>query len=111
VRKEGKYVLGRVKIRKRLEKQVIRKFKLRRVVVPYKHYQWDADTAVMTSFAKESDAFGYFVLLIDIFSRYVWTAAMRTRKGTEMQRTLRSVFDQGKIPIKLRTDKGTEFCN
>jgi hypothetical protein len=119
IRKEGKYVLGRAKIRKWLEKQetftlhrqIIRKFKRRKVVVPYQNYQWDADTAVMTTYAKENDGYAYFLLVIDIFSRFVWTVATKTRKGTEMETALNSVFEQGKIPLKLRTDKGTEFCN
>ena len=79
VRKEGKYVLGRAKIRKWLQKQetytlhqhVRRKFRRQRVIVPYIDYQWDADTAVMTSYAKDNDGFGFFLLVIDIFSRYV----------------------------------------
>ena len=57
VRREGKYVLSRSKIRKWLQKQetftlhrqINRKFKRTHVIVPEIGYQWDADTAVMTS--------------------------------------------------------------
>ncbi|KAK3083648.1 hypothetical protein FSP39_000775 [Pinctada imbricata] len=117
--KEGKYVLGKAKIRKLLQKQetftlhqhVRRKFKRHRVVVPYMDYQWNADTASMNIYAKENDGFGFFVLLVDIFSRYIWTVPLHTTKGTEMVEALESVFSLGRVPGKLRTDKGVEFKN
>ena len=119
VRKEGKYVLGRAKIRRWLQKQetytlhqrVLRKIKRQRVVVPYMDYQWDADTAVMTSYTKENDGFGYFLLVIDVFSRYVWTVPLRSTKGAEMAAALTSVLDKDRTPEKLRTDMGTEYKN
>ena len=60
VRQEGKYVLGRTKFRKWLEtqetfglhRQIIRMFRSRKVIAPFIDYLWDADTAVMKSFAK-----------------------------------------------------------
>ena len=119
VRKEGKYVLGKAKIRKWLQKQetytlhqhVRRKFKRQRVVVPYMDYQWDVDTASMINYTKENDGYGFFVLIIDIFSRYIWTVPLRTTKATEMVDALKSIFDRGRVPDKMRSDKGVEFKN
>lgn len=119
VRKEGKYVIGKAKIRKWLQKQetytlhqqVRRRFRRQRVIVPYMDYQWDADTASMTTYTKDNDGYGFFVLVIDIFSRFLWTVPLRTTKGSEMSNALKSVFDQGRIPDHLRTDKGVEFKN
>ena len=119
VRREGKYVLGRTKILKWLQKQetftlhqrIRRNFKRQRVIVLNIDYQWDADTASMTVYAKDNDGFGYFLLVVDIFSRYVWTVHLRSTKGVEMVEALKSVFRQGRIPDKLRTDRGVEFKN
>lgn len=119
VRKEGKYDIGKAKIRKWLQKQetytlhqqVRRRFRRQRVIVPYMDYQWDADTASMTTYTKDNDGYGFFVLVIDIFSRFLWTVPLRTTKGSEMSNALKSVFDQGRIPDHLRTDKGVEFKN
>jgi hypothetical protein len=63
VRQEGKYVLRKAKIRKWLEtqetfglhRQINKKFRRRKVIAPFIDYQWDADTAVMKSFAKDND--------------------------------------------------------
>jgi hypothetical protein len=78
VRKKGKYVLGKAKIRQWLEtqetfgfhRQIKRKFSRRKVIVPFIEYQWDADTAVMKSFTKDNDGYGYLLLAIDVFSHY-----------------------------------------
>lgn len=113
VRKEGSYVIGRPMIRKWLEKQepytphrqINRKYKKRKVIVPYMNYQWDA------RFAKSNDVYAHFLLVIDIFSRYIWTVALKSTKGKEMASAFKSILDEGKLPEHLETDKDTEFCN
>ena len=69
MRKDGTYVLGKSKIRKWLEtqdtfglhRQINRKFRRRRVIAPHINYQWDLDTAVLKSYTKDNDGYGYFV--------------------------------------------------
>ena len=69
VRKEGKFVLGRSKIRNWLLKQndyavhreTRSKFKGRRVVAPFVDYQWDIDTANMVFYKKDNDDYAYFI--------------------------------------------------
>jgi hypothetical protein len=94
VRQEGKYMLGKAKIRKWLEtqetfglhRQMNRKFRRRKVIAPFIDYQWDADTAVMKSFAK--DEYAYFVVAIDVFSRFAHTFPLRSTHGKEMSSAL-----------------------
>lgn len=119
VRKEGKYVLGKAKIRKWLEtqetfglhRQVNRKFQRGRVIAPYIDYQWDADTAVLKSYSKDNDGYGFFILAIDVFSRFVWTRPLKSTKGVEMLEALESILGEGRRPTKFRTDKGVEYKN
>jgi hypothetical protein len=79
--------------------------------VPYIDYQWEADTAVMTSYSKDNDGYAYFLLVIDVFSRFVWTVPLRSTRADEMVEALKSLLDKGRVPEKLRTDKGVEFKN
>jgi predicted ABC-type exoprotein transport system permease subunit len=94
-----------------LHRHVRRKFKRQWVIVPYVDYQWDADTVSMTVYAKDNEGYGFFSLVIDVFSRYVWTVPLRTTKGSKMKGTLKSVFDRGRILQHFRWDKGIEFKN
>ena len=47
------------------------KFLRRRVVAPFVDYQWDVDTADMRRY--EDQKHKYFLLAVDIMSKYVWT--------------------------------------
>ena len=80
------------------------------VIVYGKDQQWDADTANFVSWEKENDGFSYFLLCIDIFTRYVWTYPLKTLQGKEMQKALAHIFTRVK-PQVLRTDRGSEFNN
>lgn len=120
VKEEGKYKIPRAEIKKWLQsqeaysvhKQSRGKFARRSVIATYKHYQWDIDTAVLDSYKTQNDGYAYFVLAIDIFSRFVWTFPLKTRKGTEMVKALSEIFKTaGQTPHNIRTDKGTEYLN
>jgi hypothetical protein len=45
---------------------------------------WEADTAVMTLYAKENENYRYFLLVVNAFSKYVWTIPLKSIKGIEM---------------------------
>ena len=119
VRKEGKFVLSRDKIRDWLTKQedyaVHReersKFRRRRVIAPFVDYQWDVDTANMEFYKKDNDGYAFFLLAIDILSKYVWTVPLKTRTGKEMVGAFKRIFSQGRQPSRVRSDKGVEFVN
>ena len=119
VRKEGKFVLSRTRIRNWLLKQedyaVHRetrgKFKRRRVIAPYVDYQWDVDTANMASYKKDNDGYAYFLLAIDILSKFVWTIPLRTTQGQEVVQAFKMILALGRKPTRIRTDKGTEYVN
>jgi hypothetical protein len=119
VRKKGKYVLGKAKIRQWLEtqetfgfhRQIKRKFSRRKVIVPFIEYQWDADTAVMKSFTKDNDGYGYLLLAIDVFSHYMRTFPLKTTQGKEKADALNRIFQGGSKPEKLRSDKGVKSLN
>ena len=119
VRKEGKFVLGRAKIRDWLLKQedyavhreARSKFKRRRVVAPFVDYQWDVDTANMALYKKDNDGYAFFVLAIDILSKFIWTVPLRTTTGKEMAEALKLIFTSGRKPTHIRSDQGTEYVN
>ena len=86
------------------------KFRRPRVVVPYVDAVWGTDVAHMTQFAKDNDNFGYFVVFIDLFSRFAFASPLKTLKGVEMKATLQELFTKGKCE-KLFSDRGTEYVN
>ena len=84
------------------------KFKRPKVIVSKKDWQFDIDVAHMAKYKKENRGYGYFVLVIDILSRYIWIQPLKTLKGNEMLKALSSLFEDNK-PRTIRTDLGSEF--
>lgn len=119
IKKEGKFAISRKNIQKWIQTQEVyttnrlikHKIKRPRVIAPFIDYMWDADTASLKDYSKDNKGYGYFVLAIDILSRFVWTQAVKSPSGNEAKKFFHGIFQSGRKPLHLRTDKGTEFCN
>lgn len=119
VQNDGKFKISRKDIAKWLKYQEVhttnilpkRKIKRQRVITPYIDYMWDIDTASFRDYQKENGGYGYFILAIDIMSRFVWCEPIKSPTGKEVKRVLQKIFKLGRQPEKLRSDKGSEFSN
>ena len=56
-------------------------------------------------------SYRYILTVIDVFSRYAWSRALKTKTGEEMVEAFQNIFQEGKSPHFLQTDQGTEFEN
>ena len=84
-------------------------FPRQKILMSYMDQQWDADIMDMTKFAKFNHGHKYVGVFIDIFSRYAWVEAMKTKTPKEMVNVMKAVFEQGRKPDYMRTDKGSEY--
>ena len=53
----------------------------------------------------------YLLVVIDVFSKYVWVRPMKNKTVHSLLEAFDSVLSEGGKPEKLRTEKGTEFLN
>jgi hypothetical protein len=119
VRKDGKYDIGRYRIRKWLQNQdlyslqrgVRHNFKRNRVMVRGLFYQFDIDLMDMQNLSKTNDGVRFILIAIDVFSRYLWVVPLPDKTAKSVVKALTKVFSGGNIPEKTRTDKGSEFLN
>ena len=72
---------------------------------------WAADLADMTAFKDYNDGYTFLLLVIDTFSKYGWIIPLKNKKGETMVKAFKTIFEEGRTPGKLWTDKGTEFYN
>jgi transposase InsO family protein len=63
----------------------------------------------MTKFAKYNNGYNFILVVIDIFSKYVWLRPLKDGKGESVSRALENVLVEGRSPNRMRTDKGQEF--
>ena len=89
-----------------------RRFQRPRVIAFSLNYQWDSDTANMSSYREHNDGYSHFVVFIDIFSRFLYTAPMKTLTGREMVYVMNDLFQNTTDkPKNLRSDQGSEYKN
>jgi hypothetical protein len=62
----------------------------------------------MSSYNK---GFKYLLTCIDVLSRYAWVVPLKDKTGKTLKDAFQVIFKLGRRPIRLQTDKGTEFTN
>ena len=92
-----------------VNRSVRRRFKRNRVIVSGIDDQWDGDLMDVSSLAKYNKNYRFILLLIDIFSRYIWTVPLKSKHAIEMTKAFKLVFSKGRKPRSLRSDQGGEF--
>ena len=117
VKRDGKYVISKYKIRKWLQRQeayslqrpVRRNFRRNKIMVTGIDDQWSADLMDMVKFAKYNKGYMYVLIVIDVLSKYLWMRPLKDKKGISVANALQDIFKEGRVPSRLRTDKGQEF--
>ena len=119
IKREGRYHIKRKELKEWLKSQetyglyhqVRRRFKRPQVMVAGVGIQADADLMDMTQLSKYNDGVKYVLVVIDDFSRRVWTRPLKSKNGKAVAEAFRSMFGDGFSIYKIRTDRGTEFTN
>ena len=85
-------------------------FKRRQVIVPGIDHTWQADLVDVSSLSDKNDDFKFILTCIDVFSKYAWAMALKNKSGKTLE-TAFETFLSERRPLKLHTDKGSEFYN
>ena len=94
-----------------LHKPVRYKFRRNSTIVRSIDQQWQMDLVSITSLKQFNDGYGYILTVIDVLSRYAWAKPLLTKSGQQVINQTREIFQQGRQPQVIQTDKGTEFFN
>jgi hypothetical protein len=94
-----------------LHKPTRRRFPRRQVVVYGIDHQWQAGLVDLGKFASHNKGFKYLLICIDVLSRYAWVVPLKDKTGKTLKDAFQVIFKSGRRPIRLQTDKGTEFTN
>ena len=119
VQSEGRHKISQAYITAWLKKQdaytlhrpVQHRFPRIRVVTQGKDDLWDADLADVSNVAKYNDGVRFLLVAIDVFTRYLWVVPLKDKTGDSVVSAFATIFEEGRKPSSLRTDKGKEFTN
>ena len=78
-----------------LQKPARRPVKRARVVVSSIDNQWDADLADMSSLSKFNKGIKSLLVVIDIFSRFVWVQPLKNKTGKEVVEGFKQILQNG----------------
>ncbi len=66
----------------------------------------------MTSLAEHNVGYKFLLTVIDVLSKFAWAVPLKRKDSKSVAEAFDSIFAaQGRQPMKLNTDKGSEFVN
>lgn len=71
---------------------------------------WQADLVDMSAYASKNSGYKFLLTVIDIFSKYAWAVAIKTKNGKDVTNAMKSILGH-RVPHKLHVDQGKEFYN
>ena len=93
-----------------LHRQIITKFKRRKVYLSFRDNIWGADLADMQSLSKYHRGIRYLLCAIDLFSKYAWVAPLKDKRGITIFNTFQNILDSSnRKPNEVWVDQGGEF--
>ena len=93
-----------------LHRQIIRKFKKRKVYSSFRDNIWGADLADMQSLSKYNKGIKYLLCAIDLFSKYAWVVPLKDRRRITIN-AFQKIISKRRKPYKIWVDQGGEFYN
>jgi hypothetical protein len=94
-----------------LYRPVTRKYRKRKYIVPGIDYLWQADLADMASLSQWNNGYKYILVVIDVFSKYVWAKPVKSKTAKEVLGAFNMMMSDERKPKHFMTDKGKEFDN
>jgi len=96
-----------------MNRTAIRRMKRREDRIPINEidYMYDADLMDMQHYLGDNNNYRYILVVIDVFSRFLYTQPLKTKSAKDMVVAFREIFKEANPPNTLRTDGGSEFTN
>ena len=94
-----------------LHRQIIRKFKKRKVYSLFRNNIWGVGLADMQSLSKYNNGIKYLLCAIDLFSKYAWVVPLKDKRGISIVNAFQKIISKGRKPNKIRIDQDGEFYN
>ena len=93
-----------------LHRQIIRKFKRRKVYSSFRDNIWGVDLADMQSLSKYNKGIKYLLCAIDLFSKYAWVVPLKDKRGISIVNAFQKIISKRK-PNKIWVDQNGGFYN
>ena len=87
-----------------------KKYKRLKVEVRSVNEQWQIDLMDMTSLERYNSRVKYLLVVIDVYSRFVWVKKLRNKNAIHVGKKFQEIIhEENVIPKVIHSDKGGEF--
>lgn len=88
-------------------------FPKRRVTSQHPNDIWSIDLVDIPALAEVNDGYRYMLNVVDCFSRYAWSVALKDKKGQSIVDAFKTIVKENdnQYPGHLWSDQGSEFIN
>ena len=87
-----------------LHRQIIRKFKRRKVYSSFRDNIWGVDLADMQSLSKYNKGIKYLLCATNIFSKYAWVVSLKDKREISIVNAFQKIISKGRKPNKIWVD-------
>lgn len=95
-----------------LHKPARKNFTRRRTIIKGFDDLFQIDIADLFRYSKQNRGYKYILVVIDCFSKYVWTYPLKTKTASEVSKAMEKILQKdGRVPRNLQSDNGKEFYN
>ena len=96
--------------REQLFRKTINKYKRLKVEVGKRNEQWQMDLMDMTFMECYNSRVKYLLIVIDVFSRFVWVKKLRNKNSNHVKNKFEEIINEENVlPNVIHSDKGGEF--
>lgn len=88
-----------------------RNYQRRKVIMHGVNDTYQIDLVEMIPYTKFNKNFKYILTVIDIFSKYAWAVAVKTKSSKDVTIAMSKILETGNIPRNIHSDRGKEFYN
>jgi hypothetical protein len=96
-----------------IHKPARRNFLRRRTILRGIDDLWQSDLIELTNYSRFNRGYKYILIVIDCFSKYIWTHPLKNKSGNEVTNAFEIILKSHphRIPKNLQTDNGKEYYN
>ena len=103
--------MSKIHVVNEIHKAARKNFLRRHVILKKIDDLWQADLIDLQKYYSFNAGHKYVLIIIDCFSKYIWTVPVKTKAKMEIANAFKKVLKLGRVPVNLQTDMGKEFYN
>ncbi|KAJ8912226.1 hypothetical protein NQ315_009050 [Exocentrus adspersus] len=109
----SKHATEKIQLVNELHKPARKNYPRRRTIIKGLDDLWQSDLAEMGNYAKDNRQYKYILVVIDCFSKFLWTRPIKNKSGQKVTQAFDDILlhTNKRVPTNLQTDQGTEYYN